>query len=230
MLRTVREQVQPAHCALLVVDMQNDFCAEGGFLQRTRAGTKGPATGPPVYEEDNIRVAGNIDTLAAAARTAGVLVVWLRSIYDFKYLADAHIAKRDGKEGLCNEGTWGAQFFRIHPHPGDLVVDKHTFSGFHATDLHQRLQSRGIRTLIVTGVATNVCVDSTLREGFFLGYHIVVAEDCVGSSNRAGHEGTLSTVRVNFGSVMPSEALIPLLSPATHGEAQSRLETPADQV
>ena len=63
----------------------------------------------------------------------------------------------------------------------------------------------------MTGVATNVCVDSTLREGFFLGYHIVVAEDCVGSTNRAGHEGTLSTVRINIGTVTDSAALIGLI-------------------
>ena len=112
------------------------------------------------------------------------------------------------------EGSWGADFYRLRPGPDDLVVDKHTFSGFHGTDLHERLQARGVRMLLVTGVATNVCVDSTLREGFFLGYHIVLVEDCVASSNKAGHEGTLSTVRVNFGTVMPSQALLPLLRPA----------------
>lgn len=207
MLRTVQEQVRASHTALLIVDMQNDFCAEGGFLQRARAGTASPT----INVDDNVRVADNIGALAAAARAAGVVVAWIRSIYDFKYLAEAHIAKRAGKEGLCNEGSWGAQFFRLEPQAADLVVDKHTFSGFHETDLHRQLQARGIRTLILTGVATNVCVDSTLREGFFLGYNIVVAEDCVGSSNRAGHEGTLSTVRVNFGTVMPSTELRLLL-------------------
>ena len=219
MLRTVQEQLRPAHTALLVVDMQNDFCAEGGFLQRARAGA---ADGPAIRVEDNLRVANNIGALAGSARAAGVLVAWIRSIYDFKYLAEAHIAKRNGREGLCNEGSWGAEFFRIQPQPGDIVVDKHTFSGFHGTDLHARLQARGIRTLLMTGVATNVCVDSTLREGFFLGYHIVVAEDCVGSSNRAGHEGTLSTVRVNFGTVMPAAQILPLL-----GAQAARVDSPA---
>ncbi|HWA37712.1 MAG TPA: isochorismatase family cysteine hydrolase [Burkholderiales bacterium] len=193
--------------ALLVVDLQNDFCAEEGFLSKARAQGGGPAVRP----EDNARVADNIGVLAQATRKAGLPVAWIRSIYDFKYLLPAHIAKRGGKEGLCMEGTWGADFFRLRPAPADLVVDKHTFSGFHGTDLHAKLQARGVRTLIVTGVATNVCVDSTLREGFFLGYHIVLAEDCVASSNAAGHEGTLSTVRVNFGTVLPSAMLLPLL-------------------
>jgi ureidoacrylate peracid hydrolase len=63
----------------------------------------------------------------------------------------------------------------------------------------------------VTGVATNVCVDSTLREGFFLGYYIVLLEDCVGSNSKAGHEGTLATVRNNIGTVATSATLIEAL-------------------
>lgn len=201
--RTWQEKVQPAQTALLIVDMQNDFCARGGYLQRKRA----ESGKHPIQVEENERIADRIDVLAQAARRAGATVAWLRSLYDFKYLAEAHIAMRED-EGCCLEGTWGADFFRIRPQEGDLVVDKHTFSGFHQTSLHGQLQARGIRTLIMTGVATNVCVDSTLRHGFILGYHIVLAEDCVGSGNRAGHEGTLSSVRVNFGAVVSSAELV----------------------
>ena len=206
-LRTLQQQVRPGHTAIVVVDMQNDFCAEGGFLARARA-AKGSNT---IDADDNERIAQRIAPLADAARRAGATVAWLRSVYDFKYLAPAHIAKRDG-EGLCMEGTWGADWFGVKPAEGDLVVTKHTFSGFHGTDLHAQLQQRAIRTLVMAGVATNVCVDSTLRHGFFLGYNIVVADDCVGSGNKAGHEGTLATVRVNFGTVAPSARLVELLA------------------
>ena len=207
LLKTLEEQVQPQHTALLVVDMQNDFCAEGGYLHRARRGDA--VTG--IRVDDNERIADNIRDLAAAARAAGVPVVWLRAIYDFKYLAESQIVKR-GVEDCCLEGSWGADFFRIRPEVQDLVVDKHSFSGFHDTRLHALLRERGVRTLVMTGVATNVCVDSTLREGFFLGYHIVVAEDCVGSGNRVAHEGTLSTVRVNFGTVTDHHRLVALLA------------------
>jgi ureidoacrylate peracid hydrolase len=212
--RTLEELVRPGHTALLVVDMQNDFCADGGYLQRTRAAT----SRNPIRVDANVAIAQNIESLAATAREAGVTVVWVRSVYDFKYLADAHIARREG-EGCCMEGTWGADFFMIQPQGADVVVDKHTFSGFHETKLHELLQARGVKTLVLTGVATNVCVDSTLRHGFFLGYNIVVAEDCVGSGNQAGHEGTLSTVRVNFGTVTDSASLKRLL-PARQPGAQ----------
>ena len=208
-------QLHPRHAALLVVDMQNDFCAEGGYLQRERG-----------YDVSAIPgIAANIARLIDAARAAGVAIVWLRSIYDFKYLTGAHIAKRV-TEGCCMEGSWGADFFALQPAPGDVIADKHHYSGFHGTTLDAVLRARGIRTLIMTGVATNVCVDSTLREGFFLGYHIVVAEDCVGSNSRAGHEGTLATVRNNIGTVMQSGALIDTLqslaSSASMRSAESR--------
>jgi ureidoacrylate peracid hydrolase len=199
-LRTPDEQLHPAHAALIVVDMQNDFCAVGGYLQRERG-----------YDVSAIPgIAANIQGLLAAARATGLAVVWLRSIYDFKYLTAAHIAKRV-TEGCCMEGSWGADFFELRPAAGELIVDKHHFSGFHDTVLDRELRHRGISTLVMTGVATNVCVDSTLREGFFLGYNIVLAEDCVGSNSRAGHEGTLATVRNNIGTVISSTALIDTL-------------------
>ena len=210
LLRSLPEQLRPAHTALVIVDLQNDFCAEGGYLQRTRAATAKNT----IRVDANERIAASIATLAEAARASGAVVAWLRSVYDFKYLAPAHVAKRDA-EGCCMEGSWGADWFRIRPADGDLVVTKHTFSGFHDTDLHAQLQARGIRTLLMTGVATNVCVDSTLRHGFILGYHIVVAEDCVGSGNEVGHIGTLATVRVNFGSVITSEQAVALLAAST---------------
>lgn len=205
-LRTLEAQVQPAHAALVIVDLQNDFCAEGGYLERTRRAD--PTIG--IRVDENVCIADRIAGLAVVARSAGMPVVWLRSVYDFAYLNEPAQVKR-GAEGCCLEGTWGVDYFRIRPASDDIVVDKHTFSGFHRTSLHEELQRRGVRTLVMTGVATNVCVDSTLREGFFLGYYIVVAEDCVGSGNRLAHDGTLSTVRANFGFVVGSDLLVDLL-------------------
>lgn len=200
-LRTLEDQLQREHTALLVIDMQNDFCAEGGYLQKRR---NYDVSFAPV-------VAANIQLLIGSARMAGVPVVWIHSIYDFKYLTDPYIVKR-GEEGCCLEGSWGAAPFGVEPVQGDMVVNKHSFSGFYNTGLDESLHAQGIKTLVITGVATNVCVDSTLRDGFFRGYNIVVAEDCVGSNSKAGHEGTLATVRNNIGTVVPLQVVATLLS------------------
>jgi len=193
LLSSLQQQVDADHAALLIIDIQNDFCAEKGFLSVKRG-----------YDVSSCaEVARNIARLAEVARERGMPVIWIRSVYDFKYLAEPHRVKRV-EEGCCMEGSWGADFFAIAPQGDDEVVTKHHFSGFFGTDLDQRLKSLGTRTLIVTGVATNVCVDSTLREGFFRGYHIVVAEDCVSSNSKAGHDGTLATVRNNIGIVASS--------------------------
>lgn len=193
-------QLHPGQTALLVIDIQNDFCAKGGYLNR-------------VYNHDVSfaqPIADNINALVATARAAGVAIIWIRSHYDPKYLANASITKRRD-EGCCLEGTWGADFFSVRPQQGDLIITKHSFSGFHATVLHDELQQRGIKTLILTGVATNVCVDSTLREGYSNGYDIVLAEDCVDSNDKVGHLGTLSTVRTIIGSVLNSHQIAQLL-------------------
>jgi ureidoacrylate peracid hydrolase len=209
LLTTLEEQVRPEHAALLIIDMQNDFCATGGYLQRERN-----------YDVSRtVGIADRIGIAVNAARDAGMAVVWIRSIYDFKYLTEADIAKRQ-KEGCCLEGTWGADFFKLAPAAGEIIVDKHCFSGFNKTSLDAQLRGRGIRTLIVTGVATNVCVDSTLRDGFFRGYYIVLLEDCVGSNSSTGHDGTLATVRNNIGTVVSSTTMIDSLK---HGQGNDRV-------
>jgi ureidoacrylate peracid hydrolase len=109
-----------------------------------------------------------------------------------------------GQEGCCLEGTWGADFFLLRPAPDEPIVTKHHYSGFAGTSLDAILRKHDVRTLVMTGVATNVCVDSTLRDGFFAGYYIVLLEDCVGSNSLAGHNGTVATVRNNIGTVMSS--------------------------
>jgi ureidoacrylate peracid hydrolase len=201
LLSRVEDQVRSDRAALLVIDMQNDFCAAGGFLQRERG-----------YNVDFAKtVAEAIATAVAAARSAGMLVVWIRSVYDFKYLAAPHVVKR-GQEGCCLEGSWGADFFLLRPNSDEPIVTKHHYSAFVGTPLDEILRRNDIRTLVMTGVATNVCVDSTLRDGFFAGYYIVLLEDCVGSNSAAGHNGTLATVRNNIGTVMSSADWISQLS------------------
>lgn len=190
-----------SNSALLVIDMQNDFCHEQGYMRQAKNFDLSYIPG----------VVKGLETSLDAARQAGIPVIWIRSFYDFKYLMPAQQRKR-GEEGCCLEGSWGAEIFHFTPAEGEQIVTKHVYSGFHQTNLHAVLQAQGVNTLLLTGVATNVCVDSTLRDGFFLGYNIVLVEDAVGSNSAPGHQGTLASVRNNFGKVLNSEALKELLT------------------
>ncbi len=200
LLNEFADRAAPAHSAVLVIDMQNDFCAEGGYIDR-RFGCDAPA---------NRALAGANMALAAAAREAGAMVVWVQAIYDPKYLSAPMLTKLAAGEVRCAEGSWGADFFGVAPAEGEIIIAKHRYSAFCGTELDDLLRERGIRTLVVTGVATNVCVESTLRDGFNRGYYIVVPRDCVASANRELHDATLKNVDFLLGEVVDSGELIDL--------------------
>lgn len=213
-LTSLTDRLDAAHTAVVVVDMQNDFCAEGGYIH-DNLGVDMSGNGP---------LAGRIMALVRAARGAGAMVVWIQANYERRYLSGQALAKLGEKsvDAVCCEGgTWGWDFFEVAPEPGEWVIEKHTFSGFHGTELDRVLRFRGIRTLVMTGVATNVCVESTLRDGYFNGYYIVMPEDCVDSAARDLHEGTLKNVRVHFGDVPETGAEIAALWSGTKGLRQA---------
>lgn len=199
-LTTLEAQIDPGHTAIVVVDMQNDFCAEGGYLHNNLKADMSP-NGP---------LARRIMDLVDAGRASGIEIVWIQANYDPKYLsgqAKAKLAEKGIESICCEGGTWGWDFFEVNPAEGELVVEKHTYSGFFGTELDRLLRFRGINTLVMTGVATNVCVESTLRDGYFNGYYIVVPEDCVGSAAQDLHEATLRNVERTFGRVTTADAI-----------------------
>lgn len=197
LLNGIKDILDPAHTAVIVVDMQNDFCAEGGYIDNTQNADMSP----------NRDLARRLDGLLGDARRAGVAVVWIKAIYDHDKLPVPMLSKmlEKGKGAVCcASDSWGAEFYGVAPLDDEPVIEKHCYSAFHETGLHDLLQARGIRTLVMTGVATNVCVESTLRAGFFHGYYIVMPPDCVGSANAALHEATITSVDLIFGHVPDS--------------------------
>ncbi len=200
-LSSLPEKIDPAHTAVVVVDMQNDFCAEDGYLHKNLG----------VDMSGNIPLAGRIMDLVGAARAAGSMVVWIKANYEPRYLSGQALSKLQQKQIstiCCEGGTWGWDFFGVEAEADEWVIEKHTYSGFHGTELDRVLRFRGIRTLVMTGVATNVCVESTLRDGYFNGYYIVMPEDCVDSAARDLHDATLMNVRMHFGDVVGTGAEI----------------------
>ena len=203
LLMTLPERADPAHAALLVVDMQNDFCAKGGYIEQT---VRGDVSGSEA-------VANAINPLVDAARARGVPIIWIRATYDWKDLAGPQLVKyrEAGFNAVCcAEGTWGADWFMVKPAPGEEIVTKHRYSAFVGTNLDDLLRARRIRSLVVTGVATNVCVDSTLRDGFLRGYYIIVPKEAVGCGNQALHEATLKNVGFLLGDVISYPDVIDL--------------------
>jgi ureidoacrylate peracid hydrolase len=206
------DNVAPGSAALLAIDVQNDFCAKGGYYDKTGA--------------DLTFCAAAVERLVAfidAARAAGVRVIFARNHYDPVYVSETQKARlrRVGWDiPYCRQGTWGADFYRVAPRPDEVIVTKHRFDAFYGTDLEVVLRANKVRSLILTGVATNVCVESTLRSAFFRDFEVVVAEDCCAARNARAHDATLENVRQYFGMVAGAGEIESIWRQAT---AQPRL-------
>jgi ureidoacrylate peracid hydrolase len=193
----LRERIAPRHTALLVVDMQKDFCVDG----MATAGTG----------RDLSRTKAIIPALAKlrrSAREAGALVVHVGFLTLPHHLSDgaAWLAQRRAapyaNETIALEGRVGTEFIaELTPEDGEVVVQKHRYSAFSGTNLDVILRAHEVRTCIVTGVSTNVCVESTLRAAFDLGYYIVVPRDATASWSEQLGEATLANVTHRFGIV-----------------------------
>lgn len=197
--------------ALIMIDMQRDFVEPGGF---------GEALGNDV---SLVRSAiGPCETVLAAARAAGLLVVHTREGHRSD-LTDCPPAKhmRGGKAFIGEAGPMGRILVRgepghdiipeLYPVGGEPVIDKPGKGAFYQTDLHLILQNHGIKTLIVCGVTTEVCVTTTVREANDRGYECIIPSDCVGSYFPAFQSAALEMIQAQgaiFGWVSQSSAII----------------------
>ena len=199
-LRTLDEKVSPEHTALLVIDVQNDFCHPDGAIARMGQDTS--------YARE---VIGPITGLVESAREAGLPIIFVRVSATPE--TDSPVWRLRGEGGslldprsvpIVQEGSWGAELYGVMPQPGDVVITKHRYSAFYGTKLEVVLRSRGIQTLILTGVQTNICVESTAREGMMRDFYVVIPSDCVATSSQADQEASLGNIRHAFGVVTTS--------------------------
>lgn len=199
-LRTLEEKVAPGNAAVLVVDVQNDFCADQGVFGK--AGNDLSIVQAMVPR---------LQRLIVGARQAGVPVVFIQAIYDPVYLPPVWYernARLEFEVPRCLSGSWGADFYQVAPLPAETVVVKHRYSAFVGTELDLILRSRGIQSVIMTGVATNICVESTARDAFMRNYYVVFVDDCSATYRKEHHEGTLSNIELGFGVVTTSAAVL----------------------
>jgi ureidoacrylate peracid hydrolase len=202
---TLAEKVEPARACLLVIDVQNDFCSPEGYWGKVANDRSAVIAMMP-----------RLHKLIDAARGAGTLVVFVQAIYDDHFLS-APWRERNVRRKLevprCLSGSWGADFYEVKPRTGDLVVQKHRYSAFIDTELDMILKARGVETLIMTGVATNLCVETTARDCFMKDYYIVFASDCTAAKSAAAHEATLHNIRESFGVVASAQEIIEAWQP-----------------
>lgn len=186
--------IAPSRTALLIVDMQVDFAAPDGVIGRFGVDLSAA--------EEAVEAA---QRLATAARAAGVPVVFVgletRPETDPPTLLE-RMRRRGGdpeiERVICRAGDRGADFYGPLPEPGELVVRKPRYSAFVGTDLDARLRARGVDTLVVCGLTTECCVDSTVRDAFHHDYHVFVAADACAAYERDLHEGALKSLSLSF--------------------------------
>jgi ureidoacrylate peracid hydrolase len=209
-MRTLPELILPAKSAVIVVDVQNDFCRAEGAL-----GKAGESTAAA------LEMIPNLQRLLTAARANGTAVIFVRTIHESVTDSSAWTWRMAGSVGnCCRKNTWGAEFTEVAPLPDEPVVIKHRYSAFINTRLDSVLRTLKVENLIMTGVSTNVCVESTARHGYMLDYNIVFMSDCTAAFSAAEHEMSLYNMRTHFGVVATADEVIaawnaaPALTPA----------------
>ena len=208
-LKGLAEKIKPEHCALVVIDVQNDFCAPGGMVHQEGADLSGVQAMIP-----------RLKRLIDAAREAGIFVVFVRNLYSTAenwYLSDVWLdqasRRRNGeafsKWDGCAPGSWQADFFDpIRPLPSEPIVSKHRYNAFHQTDLDLLLRNHGIRTVITSGISTNICVETTARDAFIRDYYVVFPSDGTAAYTEIAHSGTLRTIGSHFGEVVTIQQIV----------------------
>ena len=200
------ETLEAAKTALLVVDMQNIWVMEG----------------QPAYTPTCQGIVPNINRLAGAVRQSGGQVYWIRAIYGGaasenwsayrNFFSPAHMT---AMTDALTEGSEGAALWHgMDVQPGDEMVIKKRFSAFiqGSSDLEERLRARGIDTVLITGTATNVCCESTARDGFMLNFKTIMLSDGNATATDEAHNAALSALFGRFADVYATDEVIALLA------------------
>ncbi|GAA3752504.1 pyrimidine utilization protein B [Microbacterium kribbense] len=202
----------PSHAALVVIDVQNDFCHAQGAVARLGSDVT-------AVEQMVPRLVALIET----ARTTSVPVIFVRTTHDSTDDSVAWLSRNaqepdDAPEGvICRTGSWGAEFYSIAPQPGEIVVTKHRYSAFAGTSLDLTLRTLGVRSLIFTGVATEVCVESSLRDGLSADYLVSLVADGAATYGADAQAATVGAVSRSFGTVTSCSELTAVWAAAAPG-------------
>lgn len=201
LLKSLNQVAAPSHSALVIIDPQHDFCSERGALAE-RFG----------FDMKEIKEAvPRLNSFIESCRNNSVLIVWVREIFsdDKMHLNQKALWGGGDDIWLIREDGKGIDWYEgmIKPKPGERIITKYQYDAFEDTDLHLLLQSHGIKTLLMTGFTTNVCVETTARHGYIKGYHIVLVSDCTAAPTHAEYESGLFNIKTYFGHAATSAEL-----------------------
>jgi ureidoacrylate peracid hydrolase len=200
-LTTLEEQINPEHTALIVIDMQNDFFYGPGKLSF-----------PPGTTDRRETIITPMNAFIDKCRKMGVPVIYTFTIHAGDLDLPPYKAPKIRKKILpvCVKGSKGGEFPEKlnKPLPNEPVVTKHGYDAFMDHNLHTLLQNRGIKTLIFSGIDTGICVSSTLRHAFHLGYYVVLAEDISAATVPERHNVEAKTIEEVFGFVTSTPGIM----------------------
>lgn len=196
------EMVDPKHTALIVVDMQNDYCSSNGASCK-----QGRDIGMTQ------RMTPKLADFLTRCRALGLAVIHTRNVHS-EFSDTPAWKRRSGGiiSSAARLNSWGAGWFEEYPEftprSEEYVIDKHRYSAFINTDLEIVLKAKGIRTVLMTGTATNVCVESTARHALMLDYHVVLVKDCCATYSKVLQEATELNIQNHFGVTTPSDRIV----------------------
>jgi ureidoacrylate peracid hydrolase len=190
-------------CAISVIDVQNDFCAAGGAMHRLGRNV-----------ENMSRMLPSLAAFLRGVRSLGGKIVFTRHRFEPDQLTPTLLERNRnlfGGDGFPMPGSWGEGFCSpVGPVDGEAIFSKYRYSAFSNPKFGDWLDRCGVKTLVLAGVLTNVCVETTARESDSRDFYVVVVEDCVASDSKELHRATLANIQQYFGWVCTSEELLTL--------------------
>jgi ureidoacrylate peracid hydrolase len=193
------EKIRPVHTALVIIDVQKDFASPDGLCGRRG---RDLSQVEPMIEK--------LKKTISIAENAGVSIYYVRQIFDRSKMSPLKLEQYDldGNLITCDIATDGWYFYKLNP-PEELIYTKYNYNAFSIPEFVESLQQKEIRTLVLTGMDTYVCVETTLRTAFDLGYKVVLPKDLVAANARHldWHERTLAIVQKIYGPVVDSSEI-----------------------